>query len=144
MNGELIYIIQNILSLHSMQSYHLNREIKDNICKLLFSLMDSLSYSVLQEHISTDDLLYCDSQNSFEKLSKCKEDVYLCCSKTNSYNNHIPFIKPYKYHYCFRLKPNTYGIDLNSFFEGNCKLKRKILITISMEVIIILMKMKLL
>ena len=129
---DAVYLIQNLLSLHSTQCSMDSRDFKDGLCLAIFGLADSLmmNETEFEKHIFTenDGYLYCYSEENLEKLNLLtnKEHIFLCCSKPDGFFNHtaLPF-NNYKYYYKIKLKNNTFGIDVNSFFEGDNIISKK-------------------
>lgn len=122
---DTIFLLQNLLSIHSSQCSFETREVKDDISKLIFDLMENLKnqdYENFKKHIFTQPV-FCATKDSIEALQKKEIEIYLCSSKNKgNFNTQSGLFVPYKYFYKFALKENTYGIDLNSFFEGEYKI----------------------
>lgn len=127
---DYIYFLRNLLALHSNQCSLDLRDYKDGLCLASFGLMDKLlasNYEEFEKHIFTikDGILICYSTEKIENLCK-KEQVFICCSKPSGFFNANAFIGlPHKYSYEITLKENCYGIDVNSFFEGECEIPKK-------------------
>lgn len=127
---DYIYFLRNLLSLHSNQCSLDSRDYKDGLCLASFGLMDKLHASndeEFEKHIFTinDGILFCHSIEKLENLCK-NEQVFICCSKSSGFFNLNAFIGlPHKYNYEITLKENCYGIDVNSFFEGEYGIPQK-------------------
>lgn len=126
---DLIFLLQDLLSIHSMQFSLESREIKDDICKLIFDLMNEFQSKIsdkeFSKHIYTDNYVYCWTQDNIEKLKEI-DNVYLCCSKYLCEDPMYSFDRgKYKFLYKLHIKQNSYGVDLNSFFENEFKISPK-------------------
>ena len=125
-----IRLLQDLLSIHSMQGSQEPRAIKDGIVNLCFALVENI-----QSQLSLDDFkkliytntVYCFTTEKLEKLKKYN-NVFLCASKNpNDFNINYGVISNINYKYCYKiiLKENTYGIDLNGFFNNEYIIKAR-------------------
>ena len=93
-------------------------ELKVTRKQYLFSLIEFLQSNLDDEtfeqlvYTNNDTPLYCYSIDSFQHLSESKNTVYLCTSKEKNIGiGGIPS-KGYKHYYEFKIRPNSYGIDI--------------------------------
>lgn len=114
-----IIISQHSLGCSTMET----AELKNDRKKYLFSIFD-----YMLQFLETDDfesivftdtntILYCYSEQSFKQLISTQEDVFLCTSKVQGLNISSVPGKNYKHYYKFKLKENSYGIDINKFLS---------------------------
>ena len=121
-----IIISQHSLGCSTMET----AELKNNRKKYLFSIFDyMLQFLETEDFVletedfesivftDTNTILYCYSEQSFKQLISSKDDVFLCTSKTQDLGILSVPGKNYKHYYKFKLKENTYGIDINKFLS---------------------------
>lgn len=114
-----IIISQHSLGCSTMET----TKLKNNRKKYLFSIFDYMSGFLETgdfESIvftNTNTILYCYSEQSFKQLTNIKDDVFLCTSKTQDLGISLVPSKNYKHYYQFKLKENSYGIDINKFLS---------------------------
>lgn len=114
-----IIISQHSLGCSTMET----AELKNNRKKYLFSIFDYMLQFLETEDFEsivftdTNTILYCYSEQSFKQLISSKDDVFLCTSKTQDLGISSVPSKNYKHYYKFKLKENTYGIDINKFLS---------------------------
>lgn len=113
-----------IISQHSLGcSTREHTELKINRKKYLFSLFDYIREFLSEEDFEnivftdTDTPLYCFSEQSLKTLNNTRDDVFLCTSKVQGLNISSVPSKNYKHYYKFKLKENSYGIDISKFLS---------------------------
>ena len=113
-----------IISQHSLGCSTLEyTELKNNRKKYLFSLFDYIQGFLSEKDfenivfIDTDIPLYCFSEQSLKTLNAIRDDVFLCTSKVQGLNISSVPSKNYKHCYKFKLKENSYGIDISKFLS---------------------------
>lgn len=113
-----------IISQHSLGCSTLEyTELKNNRKKYLFSLFDYIQEFLSEKDfenivfIDTDTPLYCFSEQSLKALNAIRDDVFLCTSKVQGLNISSVPSKNYKHYYKFKLKENSYGIDISKFLS---------------------------
>lgn len=118
---DIVRLLQDLLAIHSMQCSDTPRSIKNNITNLIFALFDGLYDKT--PHIYENDKLYVYTKDSFDYLKKCN-DVVLCCSDSPCCYTYGTRENGYKHLYEIQLNEGKYGINLNSFFENDLKIKK--------------------
>lgn len=119
LNQAAIVISQHSLGSPSVEPFKLKNARKKYLFSLIEFLQSRLSTEAFEQLIFTnnDVSLFCYSVNSFQHLSKNKGAVYLCTSKKKGIGiGYSPFSN-YKHYYEFKIKPNSYGIDLEKFLS---------------------------
>lgn len=119
LNQAAIVISQHSLGCSIKEPKELKVARKQYLFSLIEFLQSRLDDETFERLIYTDNNtpLYCYSVDSFQRLTKNKETVYLCTSKEKDIGiGGIPF-KGYKHYYEFKIKPNSYGIDIEKFLS---------------------------
>lgn len=119
LNQAAIVISQHSLGCSIGEPFELKTARKQYLFSIIKFLRSRLSEEIFEQLIYTDNdtSLFCYSVNSFQFLSKNKNAVYLCTSKEKELGIGDVFFKGYKYYYEFKIKPNSYGIDLEKFLS---------------------------
>ena len=119
LNQAAIVISQHSLGCSITEPSELKVARKQYLFSLIEFLQSHLDNETFERLIYTDNdtPLYCYSVDSFQYLSKSKNAIYLCTSKEKDIGiGGIPS-KGYKHYYEFKIKPNSYGIDIEKFLS---------------------------
>ena len=119
LNQAAIVISQHSLGCSIKEPPELKAARKQYLFSLIEFLQSNLNDETFERLIYTNNNtpLYCYSVDSFQRLSKSKSTVYLCTSKEKDIGiGGMPF-KGYKHYYEFKIKPNSYGIDIEKFLS---------------------------
>lgn len=127
-NLESLYVLRNLISIHSMLNNAPGLQVKQAINKAIIEtacwFQSEISAEEFEKHILTNDWVYCWTKDKIEYLNKIG-DVILCTSKEiNSFNKDYDLFtsRKYKYHYKLHIKQNCFGLYLNTF---NYKISKK-------------------
>lgn len=109
-----------LIQVHSSQYSGLAQEIKNSINNLIFKLFDFCYFDSddFESKIITESYVYCYTKESIKQLQNRAtkgEEVILCTSEGPDDYSAISFDKPYTHKYKLFIKPNCYGIRLNTF-----------------------------
>lgn len=119
LNQAAIVISQHSLGCSIKEPKELKVARKQYLFSLIKFLQSNLDNATFEQLIytNTNTPLYCYSIDSFQRLSKSKDAVYLCTSKEKDIGiGRVPSIG-YKHYYEFKIKPNSYGIDIEKFLS---------------------------
>ncbi len=120
LNQAAIVISQHSLGCSIDEPPKLKIARKQYLFSLIEFLQSRLDDEIFERLIYTDNntLLYCYSVDSFQRLTKNKEPVYLCTSKEKDIGIGGISFKGYKHYYEFKIKLNSYGIDIKKFLSN--------------------------
>ena len=113
-------LLRHLIQVHSKQCSLDDQELKNSINSLIFKLFNFCYFGSedFESKIITEKYVYCYTKESIKKLLKraaSGEDVILCTSEGPEDYSAVSFNKPYTHKYKLFIKPNCYGIRLNTF-----------------------------
>lgn len=119
LNQAAIVISQHSLGCSIEEPPELKITRKQYLFSIVEFLQSNLDCDTFERLVYTNNkaLLYCYSVDSFQHLFKNKGAVYLSTSKEKDIRIGKNHFRDYKHYYEFKIKPNSYGIDIEKFLS---------------------------